>query len=285
MKWEPVIIVGAPRSGTNMLRDVLTSLDGIGTWPCDEINYIWRHGNVRVETDEFGAEMATEGVSNYIRNAFDTLAEKQNLDVVVEKTCANSLRVPFVDRVIPTARYIFIYRDGVDVVGSSLKRWKAELDFPYLMRKARYVPALDLPYYACRYFGNRIFRLFSKEDRLAFWGPKFNGLNEALGAYSLEEVCALQWKRCIDLSEEAFANMPPGKVVRVKYESFVSRPGHELKRILGELKLSFDEDAINRAVANVSDRSVGKGREALNKAKLNKINALLVDSLAKHGYP
>ena len=42
---QPVVIIGAARSGTNMLRDVLVKLPGVGTWPCDEINYIWRHGN------------------------------------------------------------------------------------------------------------------------------------------------------------------------------------------------------------------------------------------------
>jgi len=39
MSNTDIIIVGAPRSGTNMLRDVLTSFDGVCTWPCDEINY------------------------------------------------------------------------------------------------------------------------------------------------------------------------------------------------------------------------------------------------------
>ena len=56
---ENIVLVGAPRSGTNMLRDVLTALDGIGTWPCDEINYIWRHGNVRYPSDELPRENAT----------------------------------------------------------------------------------------------------------------------------------------------------------------------------------------------------------------------------------
>ena len=50
---KPIIIIGAPRSGTNMLRDVLCNLDGVGSWPCDEINYIWRHGNVKNPSDEF----------------------------------------------------------------------------------------------------------------------------------------------------------------------------------------------------------------------------------------
>ena len=37
---KPVVIIGAPRSGTNMLRDVLCDWPGVVTWPCDEINLI-----------------------------------------------------------------------------------------------------------------------------------------------------------------------------------------------------------------------------------------------------
>ena len=43
--FTPVIVVGTGRSGTNMLRDALCVLPGFDTWPCDEGNYIWRHGN------------------------------------------------------------------------------------------------------------------------------------------------------------------------------------------------------------------------------------------------
>ena len=39
-------------------------------------------------------------------------AKKEKLDVLVEKTCANSLRVPFVEKIVPEAKYIFIVRDG-----------------------------------------------------------------------------------------------------------------------------------------------------------------------------
>ena len=44
----PVIIIGAGRSGTNMLRDLLAQLPQFSTWPCDEINYIWRHSAKRI---------------------------------------------------------------------------------------------------------------------------------------------------------------------------------------------------------------------------------------------
>jgi hypothetical protein len=41
----------APCSGANMLRDVLTLLPGVATWPCDEINYTWRHGKDKKDRD------------------------------------------------------------------------------------------------------------------------------------------------------------------------------------------------------------------------------------------
>lgn len=284
MNYQPIIIIGAPRSGTNMLRDVLCELEGIGTWPCDEINYIWRHGNVDEETEEFDRTLATPKVKSYIRNEIDDFAKKQNLDIVVEKTCANSYRVPFVDEVIPEAKYIFIYRDGVDVVGSSVVRWKASLDIPYLLRKVRYVPLSDLFHYAYRYLGSHVYRLFSKEKRLSFWGPKFKGYKEAQEKYSLEEVCALQWKASVDLSEKAFSDMPLNKVSRVSYESFVSHPNKELKRILNELNVSFNEAAVDLATKSVSNKSVGKGRKALTDNQLKKVSSLISDSLGRYGY-
>ena len=93
MNYLPVIIIGAGRSGTNMLRDILTQLPGFGTWPCDEINYVWRHGNVREPTDELAPHLATDSVQRFVRCAFDRLAARRGWTHVVEKTCANSLRV------------------------------------------------------------------------------------------------------------------------------------------------------------------------------------------------
>ena len=66
----------------------------------------------------------------------------------------------------------------------------------------------DLFYYAYRYLWSHVYRLFSNEERLSFWGPKFKGYKEAKEKYSLEEVCSLQWKASVDLSEKAFENMP-----------------------------------------------------------------------------
>ena len=279
---KPVVIIGAPRSGTNMLRDVLCRLPGYTTWPCDEINYIWRHGNVRFPSDEFTAEMARPAVAEYIRAAFRKRA--QSGDVVVEKTCANSLRVPFVDAVIPDAHYVFIVRDGLDVVASAMKRWTAELDFGYLARKARFVPVSDLPYYGSRYLMNRLYRLFSGNQRLAFWGPQLAGMQEILQRHSLEQVCALQWKRCVDLAANAFAGSTGNRAVSVRYENFAADPGAELERILVFLGESFERDDISFATSIVRSSSLGKGRRELPRDVHDQTFPLIADTLSAHGY-
>lgn len=60
--FQPVIIIGAGRSGTNMVPDLLTAFPACATWPCDEINYIWRYGNAGFPTDELTAEHARPSV-------------------------------------------------------------------------------------------------------------------------------------------------------------------------------------------------------------------------------
>ncbi|WP_231878244.1 MULTISPECIES: sulfotransferase [unclassified Oleiphilus] len=282
--FKPVVIVGAPRSGTNMLRDVLTSFDGICTWPCDEINYIWRHGNVKHPSDEIPANKVTPSIKKYIRSKFSAISKEYNSPMVIEKTCANSLRVDFVKEVLPDAKYIFIYRDGIDATGSAKLRWTAKLDIPYILEKVRYVPKSDLPYYALRYLWARVYRFFSKDSRLAFWGPALDDMQETLEAHSLNEVCALQWQRCVDKSEAELSKFSEDQVVRVKYEDFVTEPSRELAKILDFLEVDLPEEVIAESVSGVSNKSLGKGRVALGVEDVKGLEELVGETLKRYGY-
>jgi hypothetical protein len=267
-----------------MLRDILTSFEGVSTWPCDEINYIWRHGNVRHPSDEIPVERATQPIKSYIQQRFNEIHDRYSSGIVVEKTCANSLRIPFVDAVLPDAKYIFICRDGIDAVGSAKQRWTAELDIPYILEKVRFVPKFDLPYYGLRYLWARMFRLISREKRLAFWGPTLDGMQAVLKAHTLNEVCALQWQRCVDKAEDAFSAMPEEKVIRVRYEDFVQQPVIELARILSFISKEVPSQEIDKAVADVSAHSLGKGRKTLGEAEVVKLEALIGETLERYGY-
>lgn len=278
------IIIGAGRSGTNMLRDLLVQMPGLGTWPCDEINYIWRHGNAQHPTDELSPDQAPEPVVAFIRQAFDNIAKTQGLDRVVEKTCANSLRIGFVDRVFPDARYIYIVRDGRDVVASAMKRWRAPLDLPYVLRKARYVPLTDVPYYGFRYLWNHLHRLSSGEGRQASWGPRFEGIEAALRSKTLAEVCALQWRRCVERSEEDFAMISSRRVHRLCYEAFVKDPVAGINDLARFLEIQLSPGEMSRMAQPVSAENIGKWRRALSIEEQERIKPLIEPLLSTYEY-
>ena len=273
-RYQEVIIIGATRSGTNMLRDVVCRLPGFGTWPCDEIPYIWRHGNAHWPSDELPPELATEKVKAYINRQFARRARRGRLSHVVEKTCANSLRVPFVDRVLPTALYLFIHRDPVDAVASAIKRWRAPLDLRYTLKKARFVPPADLPYYGWRFVKNRIHRLRSRQKRLAFWGPQFDGMSQLLETSSLAEICSAAWDASVERAARAFERLPAEKMSVVRYEDFVAAPQESLREICGFLAVRVQPGVAERVAAEVSSLSVGKGRRQLDAETVARISEL-----------
>lgn len=277
----PVIIIGAPRSGTNMLRDVLTQVPGFATWPCDEINLVWRHGNRSWPSDELPADLATPKVRRYIRGHFDRIQRRYDARVVVEKTCANSLRVPYVDRCVPDARYLFIVRDGMDAVASAMQRWHAPFDFGYTRRKLRYVPPTDIPYYGAKFVANRVKgrRPPPAGQVTSWWGPKLDGQPDLVRQHPLDELCAIQWQRCVDASEAAFAETGP--VHRVRYEDFVAQPADSLSAIL---RFLGEDSTVNPDwVADVSAGSVGKGRASLGDS-VERLSALVGPTLERYGY-
>ena len=279
-----VIIIGAPRSGTNMLRDTLIKFDGISTWPCDEINFIWRHGNIRHASDELHPGLASPAVRKYIARAFHKIRATHRSSIIIEKTCASSLRVPFINSVLPNSKFIFIVRDGIDASASAIHRWRAPIDIKYSIKKLKYVPLVDIPYYVFRSLYTRFHKFVSKDSRLAFWGPQTHDTQELLEKYSLLEFCALQWKRCVDMAEAALDDLPVERVLRIRYEEFVNNPVDSLIRILHFLGKEVPLDAIRDAAIGVSRNSIGKGRVELDQEMVAKIELLVNDTLKRHGY-
>jgi hypothetical protein len=281
---QKIVIIGAPRSGTNMLRDLMARLDGAGTWPCDEINHLWRHGNVRHPTDALTPDLARPEVRSYIGGAFARLAKTRGLDTVVEKTCANSLRVPFVDRIVDDAKYVFIVRDGIDAAASASKRWHAGLDLRYRLRKARFIPPSDVPYYFSRFLRNQLLRLGARGSPRNSWGPVFDGMAELQGRLTTAGICAHQWRACVEMAAAALGSLPGDRVYRVKYEDFVDDPVREFRGLAAFAGKAVPEDLTDSLRGGVTAARKGHGRSELSGEDLAVVRGIIGPTLATHGY-
>lgn len=284
MKNTPIIIIGSGRSGTNMLRDIITSIDGFETWDCDEINPIWRYGNREYPTDELPVENATPRVKKFIRSKFEQLQKNTKAEYVVEKTCANSLRLNYVYEIFPDAKYVIINRDGRDVVPSAMKRWVSSFELSYTLKKLRYVPLKDLFYYVSRFGMNRVKKIFSKEASLSFWGPLYQGIDKDVASLTLMEVCANQWKHCAENTLQHRKRISKDQIFDITYESFVARPEEEMKRLLGFFGTSLSEDKIKELVTNVSTKSVGSHKKKFSEEELATLEQITLPTLKKLGY-
>jgi hypothetical protein len=284
MNYTPVIIIGAGRSGTNMLRDIITSIPKFETWDCDEINPIWRYGNRDFKSDELTPENVTSKNKKYIRKKFQQLHNSTKADFIVEKTCANSLRLAFIYEIFPEAKYIIINRDGRDVVPSAMKRWVSKFELKYTLKKLRYVPLVDLFYYIGKFGGNRVKKVFSKSENLSFWGPIYKGIDEDVKNLTSLDVCAKQWKNCAENTNLDRALIPSQNIIDIKYEEFVENPIEQMKALTDFFGVKLHQDTIKKLTQKVSNKSVGSYKKAFSSEDQKKLNTLLKDTLIKLNY-
>jgi hypothetical protein len=287
LPFRPLIIIGAGRSGTNILRDALCALPGFATWPCDEINPIMRHGNIAMRHDRFDAAQARPVVARFIRKAFQREWQRQGRPAfLVEKTCANSLRVPFLAGIFPEARFVFLHRHGGDVLASARKRWRGEMELPtlpYYWSKVRFTPLRDLPIYGWRFLRSRAQMLTGQAEHMANWGPTSPAMLELPRDASLDLICARQWADCVMTAQDDLAMLDARRVYRLAYEDFVSRPATALKSLAAFAEADVTPQHCAAAAANVRTSSVGKGAAALASAN-DEVIAIVRPVLDRLGY-
>lgn len=281
-EYAPLVILGAARSGTNMLRDALTRLPGFATWPCDEINPVWRHGNLVWPDDAIPPERAAGRPAASIRRAFDRVAARTGARVVVEKTCANTLRVPFVNTVLPEALFVHIVRDGRDVIASAARRWRGDLEVPglaYRFAKARQAPLLDLPVYAAMYLKNRI--ALRRHKAMSVWGPRFPGMARMVAeGRPLAEICAAQWAASVDATDAALRTIPAERQLLLRYEDVLADPRAAMRAVLMLTGETAGERDIAASAAVVSSAPARRGQATDDAA----LAPLLAPLLRRHGY-
>ena len=273
--YTPIFVIGAPRSGTNLLRDLLCANPQCLTWPCDEINGVWRYGNLNLKDDEFDKSAANSVVKSFIRKNFAKFwrkkAQAQHC-YLVEKTCANSLRLEFVKEIFPDAKFIILFRNAPEVLHSAEKRWKGYFEYnltEYLLRKVKYTPSKVLFVLTLNFLKIRIARLFSSQRALSIWGPTICEFDSNIPRI---DKIALQWCKCVERTLDSLHDIPKENYMIVHYDEVIRQPHDIVASMLAFLGDELlDEANLSRIkILNKSQHSslpTGLSVETINKVK------------------
>jgi Sulfotransferase family len=214
---RPVILLGAPRSGTSLLADILGSHPDVAL--LREPRLVWRYGNDG-RSDQLGPQHATPKVVEHIHRCFAAVLTEQGADRIVEKTPANSVRPRFVEAVFPDARYVHITRNGwatVPAIRSFWERRGTGLDRRQLRKARRRFSEASLrqvPHYALE-----AARRVTGSRRTALYGPRLAGMQDVLDELGLLEAAAQQWRTCVDQVTVFGRDVGPGRYTEIQLET------------------------------------------------------------------
>ena len=215
---RPIIVVGAPRSGTTFLGQLLGQHPTLAHF--EEPRLTWRYGN-DAKSDMLTPDDARPEVCAYIRNAFAAAVGDAGKQRFIEKTPSNSLRMCFVERVLQGCLFVHIIRDGIESSLAIEQFWRKHargLPRAKLQRRLLEIRPRQLPYYL-REFARRVApRPFSGLVRPPGWGPRIPGIDGLVNDLTLLEVCALQWRMCVEAACQYGRSLPADRYFECRLE-------------------------------------------------------------------
>jgi hypothetical protein len=243
---RPLIVVGSPRSGTTLLGNLL------GTHPqlaqLEEPRLTWKFGN-DVKSDLLRPADARPQVCQHIRRAFAKAVRDAGRSRLIEKTPSNSLRMEFVDRVLPGCIFIHTMRDGVESVLSIRKFWEQYargVPKDKLIQRLKEIDLKRAPYYAKELLRKAMPKQLSGLVGKPVWGPRIPGIDGLLNDLDLLEVCCLQWRMCVEQACLYGRQLPPGRYLEIHLEEMSPTLLHSVLdfcelEMTAEVQAGFDQ--------------------------------------------
>lgn len=277
-----IIILGAARSGTKILRDCLGAANDVAAIPYD-VGYVWRYGNESLEHDELLPSDCSKKISHFINTTLTKFADKNHgssgYDFILEKSVPNVLRPEFVHAVSPNAKFIHIVRNGYQVVESAMRNWQRRSDRGYYFDKLRYVPLQVYPY-MLKELSKRL-SVGNHKSSIKTWGPIYDGMQTDADMLPLIDVCIKQWVMCETVCRYQLSQLSADLVYDIKYEDLLKNEEYLLDAC--EFAGIKDKDSIVRFYrenfnANKTNRS------SLSSDEVTKIEFEAGDLLGELGY-
>lgn len=238
-----VFLIGAARSGTKFLRDTLAASEAIAAVPYD-INYVWRHGNERLDHDALPVEAAGPKQAARVRRQIERFAPvERSTRMIVEKTVSNTLRVPYIHALFPNARFIYLEREPKAVIESSFRQWTKPPDKSYLFQKFRYFPLSEWRY-ALWFLKSQLHR-----GDEPVWGPRYPKMALDVEEHGVEYAVAQQWLQCVTCAREG---LPLDRTFLLSY-SDLAQGGPGFASLLNWLTVGDDRSVTAYRENNLRD--------------------------------
>lgn len=229
---NPIIILGAPRSGTSFLSRIFASHPEVETLV--EPRLVWKYGN-DAKSDMLKPEAARQEVSDYIHSYFADVLNRSGKVYLVEKTPSNALRVDFVRKVFPDAKFVHILRNGKNSALSIQAYWQQastgfrDIDPNRLKNRLKEIRLRQVPYYATEFTRRFLGGISPKSDKQkGLWGPRLPGMSEMVRDLNLLEVACLQWRFCVEQACFSGRLLSDTQYMEVRLEDFDESLMHQI---------------------------------------------------------
>ena len=222
---EPIFIVGCSRAGTTVTFETIRSSQDLIYFPY-EIPQFW-HSLVSPWETNCASEAASgdDAQAEHRNKAFAHFYARLGRGQVLDKSCINVMRIPYLHALFPNAYFIYIQRDGRDNISSLMEGWR---------QRGRF----DLHQYLGKLPDTVQINQGEFDDWCFFLPPKWRNYNHS----SLEEVCACQWLTANQMALDAKALIPDDKWIHLRYEDIFDAPVEMFQTIFERLQLPFTEE-------------------------------------------
>jgi hypothetical protein len=249
---DPVFVIGCSRSGTTVTYETLAAAPRFLTFGY-EIPQFW-NGLYGPLNNGWQSEAAGEAQARPAHRdaAFRFFFQRLGTGQVLDKTCINTLRVPYLHALFPRARYVFIQRDGRDNISSMMDGWR--------------LGRSDGAFHLTQFFGPFPEPVAINGGEFSEWHfflpPGWRDYNRA----SLEEACAFQWISANRLALEGKRLIPADQWIQLRYEDLFERPVEMFQEAFERLGIPFDA-ALRERCAHLAPTSIVKGKPKKQKWK------------------
>jgi len=168
-------------------------------------------------------------------------------------------------------------------ISSCELKWQKTVTSKGIIRRLKVTPVTQLHHYGGRLVRDYFDKYVLKKKYLKLWGPCYEGMGDDLKETDLLTVIARQWARASLKAERDLAKLDQERVLRFRYEDFVTNPAEYLERICDHCGEKMDDGMVRGAGELVDPNRREKWRR-FSPDVLNKVLPEIEAEMTRHGY-